>query len=293
MLTKELIKKLRKLEIFTRRLVNDQLAGQYHSVFKGRGMNFDEVRLYQPGDDIRHIDWNVSARTAADEVYIKTYVEERELTVFVVFDASASTLFGSVAERKREVAAEVAALVAFSAIKNNDRVGLVIFTGEVELFIPPQKGRKHVMRIIAEVLNYQPKGKGTDVEGAIEFLNLVNRRKTVAFLISDFLDEGFERALSMSARRHDLIPVVITDPMEEELPDMGVCYFEDVETGQWLSVDTSSRGVRERYRQQAIDRKAWRDKMFQRSKLDSVAVYTHQPYIQPLVGFFRRRAKRH
>jgi uncharacterized protein (DUF58 family) len=293
MLTKELIKKLRKLEIFTRRLVNDQLAGQYHSVFKGRGMNFDEVRLYQPGDDIRHIDWNVSARTAADEVYIKTYVEERELTVFVVFDASASTLFGSVAERKREVAAEVAALVAFSAIKNNDRVGLVIFTGEVELFIPPQKGRKHVMRIIAEVLNYQPKGKGTDVEGAIEFLNLVNRRKTVAFLISDFLDEGFERALSMSARRHDLIPVVITDPMEEELPDMGVCYFEDVETGQWLSVDTSSRGVRERYRQQAIDRKALRDKMFQRSKLDSVAVYTHQPYIQPLVGFFRRRAKRH
>jgi uncharacterized protein (DUF58 family) len=293
MLTKELIKKLRKLEIFTRRMVNDQLAGQYHSVFKGRGMNFDEVRLYQPGDDIRHIDWNVSARTDADEVYIKTYVEERELTVLVVFDASASTLFGSVAQRKREVAAEVAALVAFSAIKNNDRVGLVIFTDEVELFIPPQKGRKHVMRIITEVLNFAPQGRGTDVQGAMEFINLVNRRKTVAFVISDFLDEGFERALSMAARRHDIIPVVITDPMEEDLPNLGICHFEDAETGEWVAVDTASGRVRARYRAEAEARRGQRERMFQRSKLDHVAVYTHQPYVQPLVGFFKRRAKRH
>jgi uncharacterized protein (DUF58 family) len=291
MLPKELIKKLKKLEIFTRRLVNDQLAGQYHSVFKGRGMNFDEVRLYQPGDDIRHIDWNVSART--DEVYIKTYVEERELTVFIVFDASASQLFGSIAQRKREVAAEVAALVAFSAIKNNDRVGLIIFSEEIELFVPPKKGRKHVMRIIADVLSYQAKGRGTNLVGALEFLNLVNRRKTVSFLISDFLDTNFERSLSLASRRHDLIPVVITDPMEEELPDLGLCYFEDTETGQWVQIDTSSGEVRRRYREQAREQRAVRDKMFQRSSLDSISVYTHQPYMTPLVHFFRRRAHRH
>jgi uncharacterized protein (DUF58 family) len=291
MLPKELIKKLKKLEIFTRRLVNDQLAGQYHSVFKGRGMNFDEVRLYQPGDDIRHIDWNVSART--DEVYIKTYVEERELTVFIVFDASASQIFGSIAQRKREVAAEVAALVAFSAIKNNDRVGLIIFSEEIELFVPPKKGRKHVMRIIADVLSYQAKGRGTNLVGALEFLNLVNRRKTVSFLISDFLDTDFERSLSLASRRHDLIPVVITDPMEEELPDLGLCYFEDTETGQWVQIDTSSGEVRRRYREQAREQRAVRDKMFQRSSLDSISVYTHQPYMTPLVHFFRRRAHRH
>ncbi len=291
MLPKELIKKLKKLEIFTRRLVNDQLAGQYHSVFKGRGMNFDEVRLYQPGDDIRHIDWNVSART--DEVYIKTYVEERELTVFIVFDASASQIFGSIAQRKREVAAEVAALVAFSAIKNNDRVGLIIFSEEIELFVPPKKGRKHVMRIIADVLSYQAKGKGTDLVGALEFLNLVNRRKTVSFLISDFLDTNFERSLSLASRRHDLIPVVITDPMEEELPDLGLCYFEDTETGQWVQIDTSSGEVRRRYREQSREQRTVRDKMFQRSSLDSISVYTHQPYMTPLVNFFRRRAHRH
>jgi uncharacterized protein (DUF58 family) len=291
MLPKELIKKLKKLEIFTRRLVNDQLAGQYHSVFKGRGMNFDEVRLYQPGDDIRHIDWNVSART--DEVYIKTYVEERELTVFIVFDASASQIFGSIAQRKREVAAEVAALVAFSAIKNNDRVGLIIFSEEIELFVPPKKGRKHVMRIIADVLSYQAKGRGTNLVGALEFLNLVNRRKTVSFLISDFLDTNFERSLSLASRRHDLIPVVITDPMEEELPDLGLCYFEDTETGQWVQIDTSSGEVRRRYREQAREQRAVRDKMFQRSSLDSISVYTHQPYMTPLVHFFRRRAHRH
>ena len=291
MLPKELIKKLKKLEIFTRRLVNDQLAGQYHSVFKGRGMNFDEVRLYQPGDDIRHIDWNVSART--DEVYIKTYVEERELTVFIVFDASASQIFGSIAQRKREVAAEVAALVAFSAIKNNDRVGLIIFSEEIELFVPPKKGRKHVMRIIADVLSYQAKGRGTNLVGALEFLNLVNRRKTVSFLISDFLDTDFERSLSLASRRHDLIPVVITDPMEEELPDLGLCYFEDTETGQWVQIDTSSGEVRRRYREQAREQRAVRDKMFQRSSLDSISVYTHQPYMTPLVNFFRRRAHRH
>lgn len=290
-LSKELIKKLRKIEIFTRRLVNDQLAGEYHSVFKGRGMDFDEVRLYQPGDDTRHIDWNVSART--EEVYIKTFVEERELTVFLVVDASASQSFGSTAGRKRETAAEIGALLAFSAIKNNDRVGLIIFTEEVELYVPPKKGRKHVMRLITELLSFKPKGTGTNVGAALEFLARVNRRKSVAFVLSDFIDARFERTLAVMSRRHDIIPVTIIDPMEETLPNLGLCRFEDPETGASLSVDTSSAAVRERFNEQAQRRRQARQRLFQRSNVDFITIHTHLPYTNPLISYFRLRARRH
>lgn len=291
MLPRELIRKLKKLEIVTRRLVNQQLAGQYHSVFKGRGMDFDEVRLYQPGDDVRRIDWNVSARTG--DVYVKRFVEERELTVFLLVDASASLGFGSLAQRKRETAAELAALLAFSAIKNNDRVGLIIFTEEVELFIPPKKGRKHVMRIISELLRYDPEGQGTDLGEALDFLGRITRRKSVSFILSDFIAQGYERALKAMSRRHDIIPVVIIDPLEEELPDIGVAYLEDPETKKLVAVDTSSRRVRKRYRERALELKRRRDSAFRRIKLDTITVYTHRSYLEPLINYFRLRAARY
>lgn len=289
-LPRELIRKLKKLEIVTRRLVNQQLAGQYQSVFKGRGMDFDEVRLYQPGDDVRRIDWNVSART--NEVYVKRFVEERELTVLLVVDASASLGFGSIAQRKRETAAELAALLAFSAIKNNDRVGLIVFSDAVELFIPPKKGRKHVMRIISELLRYEPQGRGTDLDAALEFLGRVSRRKSVAFVLSDFIAEGYEHALRAMNKRHDVVPIVIVDPMEERLPDLGVTWFEDPETGELLSVDTSSRRVRERYAARAAALKQRRDRAFRRANIDFISIETHKPYLQPLLNYFRLRAAR-
>lgn len=289
-LPRELIRKLKKLEIVTRRLVNQQLAGQYQSVFKGRGMDFDEVRLYQPGDDIRRIDWNVSART--NEVYVKRFVEERELTVLLVVDASASQGFGSIAQRKRETAAELAALLAFSAIKNNDRVGLIVFTDEVELFIPPKKGRKHVMRIISELLRYEPQGRGTNLGEALQFLGRVSRRKCVAFVLSDFIAEGYEHTLRAMNKRHDIVPVVIIDPMEETLPDIGVTFFEDPESRQMVAVDTSSRRVRRRYQEQAAALRQRRDRAFRRINIDFITIHTHRSYLEPLLNYFRLRAAR-
>lgn len=291
MIPRELLRKLKKLEIVTRRLVNQQLAGQYQSVFKGRGMDFDKVRLYQDGDDIRHIDWNVSARTGG--VYIKQFVEERELTVFLVVDASASQGFGSVSQRKRETAAEVAAMIAFSAIKNNDRVGLIVFTDDIELFVPPKKGRKHVMRIISEVLTFKPRGRGTDVAAALDYLGRITSRKSVAFILSDFLDEGYLRSLTVMNRRHDIVPVVITDPMEEDLPDLGLCYFEDPETGELVAVDTSSARVRRQFRARAAKQKQARERAFRRSNVDSIQIYTHRSYVEPLISYFRLRSQRH
>src|SRR5262245_43509013 len=216
---RELLKKIRKIEIHTARLVNQQLAGHYQSVFKGRGMAFSEVRQYQAGDDVRFIDWNVSARM--NEPYVKLFTEEREMTVVLLVDMSASGLFGSGLQSKREVAAEVAALVAFSAIKNNDRVGLIIFTDRVETFVPPKKGKKHVLRVISEILTYQPSSARTDLRGALDYLGKIARRRAVAFLVSDFLADGWNHALQVASRRHDLVPVVIGDPMEEALPRMG------------------------------------------------------------------------
>ena len=228
-LKRELLKKIRKIEIVTMRKVNEQLAGQYHSVFKGRGMSFEDVRLYQPGDEIRFIDWNVTARSH-QEVYVKRFVEERELTVMLLVDLSASLRFGTVKQTKAEVAAELAALLAFSAIKNNDRVGLILFTDTVEKFVAPKKGRKHVLRLITEILTFQPKGKGTDLAEALGYLSRVTRRRSVTFVLSDFQADpaSFEHPLRIVGRRHDLVPIVIRDRMEETLPKMGLVLMEDL-----------------------------------------------------------------
>src|SRR5262245_34188947 len=267
---RELLKKIRKIEIHTARLVNQQLAGHYQSVFKGRGMAFSEVRQYQAGDDVRFIDWNVSARM--NEPYVKLFTEEREMTVVLLVDMSASGLFGSLSQSKREVAAEVAALVAFSAIKNNDRVGLIIFTDRVERFVPPKKGKKHVLRVITELLTYTPESRATDLRAGLDFLGRVAKRKRVAFLISDFLPGagkdalGFEQALRVAVRRHDLVPITITDPLEEALPALGFVLLEDPETGELVEFDSYGRGRRDdagRVRRA----RAEREQLFKRLKL--------------------------
>lgn len=290
MLPSELFQAVRHLEIVARRAVNDHLAGQYHSVFKGRGMDFQDVRAYQPGDDIRVIDWNVSART--DELHVKQFVEERELTVFLVVDASASQSFGTQNRRKQETAAQLSALIAFSAIKNNDRVGLILFTDEVEVFIPPRKGKKHVLRVIKEILQPQVKGRGTSLSSALEYLVRITNRRTVTFLISDFIDQDFERALKIAQRRHEVIPLVIVDPMEDRIPPMGIVHFEDPETGEIVAVDTSSRAVREAFHAHMARVRRDQERTFKKLQMDSVLVDTGQDHIEPLVRYFRRRSAR-
>lgn len=290
MLPNELIKAVKHLEIVARRAVNDQLAGSYHSIFKGRGMDFLDVREYQPGDDIRVIDWNVSART--DELYVKRFVEERELSVFILVDASGSQTFGTHNRRKQEAAAELAALIAFSAIKNNDRVGLIRFTDRIETFIEPKKGRKHVLRVITEILRGKPQSPKTNLTTALDFLSKTTKKRTIAFLISDFMDSGFERSLRIAHRRHELIPLVIIDPMEERLPNMGIVNFEDPESGEIIAVDTSNRSVREHYERTMTERHTQRDHLFRRLKMDSVTIRTDRNHIDPLVHYFRQRARR-
>jgi uncharacterized protein (DUF58 family) len=293
MLPRELIKKIRRIEIITARQAQNQLAGAYHSVFKGLGMAFSEVRQYQPGDDVRLIDWNVTARM--NEAYIKLFVEEREMTVMLLVDASGSGAFGSKEQPKREVAAEIAALLAFSAIKNNDRIGLIIFTDRVEKFVPPKKGKKHVLALISEILTFRPESRRTDLRAGLEFLGRVARRRSVAFLISDFIVDGgiaeYEKPMRIAQRKHDLIPVTIADPMEEELPDVGFVYFEDVETGEVISFDTGGRG-RGRYRALVKRAREEREALFRRHDMDFVNVRTDQPYVSALVAFFRARERR-
>lgn len=291
MIPKELIKKVRRLEIITRRRVNEQLAGAYHSVFKGRGMDFDEVRLYTPGDDPRTIDWNVSARM--DGLYIKRYKEERELTVFLLVDASASLGFGTRGQRKHTTAAELAAVLAISAIANNDRVGLVIFTDEVEVFVPPKRGRKHVLRVITEVLSYRGRSVKTSLAGALEFIGRITRRKAVVFVISDFQDTRFDHELGVASRRHDVVPIILIDPMEEQLPNIGLTTFQNPETGELQLIDTSSKAVRRFFERQVKRRASVRDKAFSRLKLDTVRIRTNESYIEPLAVFFRKRASRY
>lgn len=290
---RELLKKIRKIEIITTRKVNEQLAGQYHSVFKGRGMSFDEVRQYQPGDEIRFIDWNVTARS--NDVFVKRFVEERELTVMLLVDVSASLRFGTVEQYKREVAAELSALLAFSAVKNNDRVGLILFTDEVEHYVAPKKGRKHVLRLISEILAFAPEGRGTSVDAALGYLSRITQRKTIAFLISDFQVDAasFERPLRVVARRHDLVPVIVRDAMESELPNLGLVLMEDLETGEPVWVDTSSRRVRDTYRRQTEGRRERLVQGFRKLKLDSIAVETGGGYVRALRQFFELRARRH
>ncbi len=289
---RELLTKVRRLEIVTRRIVNDQLAGSYQAVFKGRGMDFDEVRLYQPGDEIRFIDWNVSARMGMEELYVKRFVEERELTIFLLVDASASQLFGTGGRSKLEVAAELAAMIAFSAIKNNDRIGLIIFTEEAEIFVPPKKGRKHVLRVISQILNVRVQKRRTNLSAALEYFGRVSKRRSVAFLLSDFLDGDYERAMRTVARKHDLIPVVLSDPAEEELPNLGTTWIQDPETGQMTMVDTSSKRFRRQYREQAQRAATARDRLFRKMKLDTVDVHTDKSTMEPLVNYFRLRARR-
>lgn len=289
MLTRDLIKKLHRIEILTARTANAQLAGAYHSVFKGIGIAFSEVRQYQPGDDIRRIDWNVTARLR--DAYVKLFVEEREITVMLLIDASASGLFGTRAQSKREVAAEVAALLAFSAIKNNDRVGLIIFTDRVERFVPPKKGKKHVLRVISEILTFKPTSRGTDLRVGLDFLGHVARRRSIAFLLSDFLASGYDRALRVAHRRHDLVPVTLTDPMEEALPRVGFAVFEDAETGERVEFDTYSTDA-VRYAALVAQARNDRHQLFRRLHMDYINIRTDAPYLDPLIAFFRARERR-
>lgn len=290
MIPKELLKRLRRIEIHTARLANDQLVGAYASVFKGRGLAFDEVRMYQPGDDVRFIDWNVTARTSTP--HVKVFREEREMTVMLVVDMSGSQSFGTQGMLKRELVAEVSAVFAFSAVKNNDRVGLVLFTDEVERVVPPRKGARHVMRVVTEILQFQPRGRGTNLSRALDTLGHLARRRAVTFVVSDFLQNDYERALRLAAARHDIIPVTVSDPREDELVDVGVAWFEDLETGELVPVDTRSPAVRAQYRRQVETQKAARDTLFRKMALDPVAVRTDRPYMSALAEFFRRRARR-
>jgi len=287
---KELLRALRRIEITTRRLATEQLSGNYISGFKGQGLAFSDVRKYQPGDDVRTIDWNVSARM--DETFVKVFVEEREMTVMLVVDVSASERFGSHGGPKSRVAAEVAALCAFSAIKNNDRVGLIASSDRVEKLVPPKKGQKHVLRVVREILAAEPEGTATDLSVALQTLVKVARRRSVAFVLSDFFATGYERALSLASARHDVVPVMIVDPRDEEMPDVGLANFQDLETGEDILVDTSDRYVREHYKASMRTLRQRQIDLFRKFGLDHCVVYTHEPYIGPLRELFVRRAKR-
>jgi len=291
MITKELAKKIRVLQITTRKVVNDVLAGEYGSVFRGRGMDFDEVREYMPGDEIRSIDWNVTARTG--HPYVKRFVEERELTVMFLVDLSASGAFGSVRKLKNEIAAELCALLAFSAVKNNDKVGLVVFTDRVEMFIPPKKGTKHVLRVIRELLNFKPRPASTDIAGALDYLGRITTKRSVVFLVSDFQAEGFEKKMRVLGKRHDLIAVTIVDPREVRLPDVGLIELEDAETGETVLVDTSSAAVRRRYERLGREEQARLKELFNSMGVDQIEVMTDRDYVPKLISFFRAREKRH
>ena len=287
---KEILKKIRRIELRTRRLVNSMFAGQYHSVFKGRGMNFEEVREYAPGDEIRSIDWNVTARMNAP--YIKKYTEERELTVMLLVDVSASGIFGSVELSKRELAAEVASILAFSAINNNDKVGLILFTDRIELFIPPKKGRLHTLRLIREMLYFEPEGRGTDLAGALDYLNLVVSRRSVVFMISDFLAPDFTTALTVSSKRHDLVAMPVIDKGESELPNVGIITLEDAETGEQIDVNTSSKAVRQALREINDDRLADLEYLLRSRRVDIVRLTTTEDYLISLRNFFEQRERR-
>ena len=290
MIPKEILKKVRRIEISTRGLVNELFSGEYHSVFKGRGMDFSEVREYQIGDEIRSIDWNVTARTG--HPFVKVFREERELTVMLLVDASGSGDFGSLNQAKGEIAVEICALLAFSAIKNNDKVGLIIFTDQVEKFIPPRKGRKHVLRVLRELLYFRPSHKGTDIGAVLEYLNRVQRRRSVTFLVSDFLGENFDRQLRVAGRRHDMIVVRIGDPREEELPSVGLLELEDAESGEHLVVNTSDPRIRTLFRENVLRRQAALDQLLKQTGIDRIDIRTDRGYVEPLIRFFQQRARR-
>jgi len=305
--TRELLQRVRRIEIATRRAVEDTLSGQYHSVFKGRGMDFSEVRPYAPGDEVRAIDWNVTARTGG--LHVKRFVEERELTAMILCDLSGSADFGSAARTKAEVAAEIAALLAFSAVANGDRVGLVVFTDRVERFVPPRKGRRHALRLLSEILQARHASRRTSLTAALEFLRKAMRRRTVAFLLSDFIDPSpsptpspsaasvaafpFERALRVAARKHDVVPVRLTDRLEAALPPAGLAWLEDPETGAVVRADLADRAVRERLQSAVAEEEQRLAALFSRLRLDHAVVRADAAdHVAPLLAFFRARARR-
>ena len=290
MIPKEILKKVRQIQIRSSRLVNDVLAGEYVSVFKGRGMEFEGVREYQAGDDIRTIDWNVTARMG--HPYIKRFTEERELTIMFLVDLSYSGEFGSMKQFKNEIATEICALLALSAVRNNDKVGLILFTDKIEKFVPPKKGKTHVLRVIREVLYYKPVNKGTDISIALEYLIKVTKRKTVCFLISDFITEGFEHTLRIANKRHDIIAASITDPRELEIPNVGFVELEDAETGEITLIDTSDRKMMERFNRFNTKNMEERAKLFRSMGVDLIDVRTDRSYVEPIMKFFRAREKR-
>ncbi|MBU1101459.1 MAG: DUF58 domain-containing protein [Bacteroidetes bacterium] len=290
MLTRELLKQVRQIEIRTRGIVNEVFSGEYHSVFKGRGMEFSEVREYQIGDDIRSIDWNVSARMG--HPYIKVFEEERELTVMLIVDMSGSLVFGTVEKTKQRIAAELSAILAFSAMKNNDKVGLILFTDRIEKFVPPRKGRSHVLRIIRELLSFEPQGNTTDLKTALEYFNHTIKKKSIAFLISDFIDDGYNKILKIVGRKHDLIGVILKDPREEDLPDAGLIKFRDAETGIVRYIDSSNKHVQDYFNDYISQRDEQRKQLFISSRLDSIVINAGESYIKPLVNFFKLREKR-
>jgi uncharacterized protein (DUF58 family) len=286
----EILKKIRTLEIKTRGLVETAFAGDYHSVFKGRGMNFEDVREYQPGDEIRTIDWNVTARLGT--AYVKKFTEERELTVILIVDVSASGNFGSTMQSKRELAAEVACLLAFSAIRNNDKVGLILFTDRVELFIPPKKGRSHTLRLIREILFFEPQGRGTEPALALDYLNNIVTRRAVVFFISDFQAPDFSRALAVSGRRHDFIAIHIRDEREKVLPNIGIITLEDAETGEQIEINTADRGTRGRFTDLADENETDLARTLRRNNIDAIALQTGKDYLPALRSFFKQRVRR-
>jgi len=290
MLPREITKKIRRIEITTSRLVTDMLSGDYESVFKGRGIEFDEVREYQPGDEIRTIDWNVTARMGRP--FIKKYVEERQLTVMLLLDLSGSSYFGTSKMLKRELAAEVCAILAFAAVHSKDRVGLLIFTDKIEKFIPPRKGLQHVSRVIREALYFKPEGRGTDLAGALRFLDSVTSRRAVTFIISDFLTKDFKKPLAIANKKHDCVAITITDPRESELSNAGLVELTDAETGSTVLVDTANSKLREKYAAAARKLSGERIKTFDAVIIDHIDVHTNKPYITEFVKFFKARKRR-
>lgn len=287
---KEILKKVRYLDIKTRKIINELFGGEYHSVFKGRGMNFSEVREYSYGDDIRNIDWNVTARMR--KPFVKVFEEERELVLMLVVDISASGYFGSGENFKREIAAEIGALLAFSAVKNNDKVGLILFSDKIEKFIPPQKGRSHVFRLIRELLFFEPDSKNTSIEEALVFFNNVQKKKSIAFLISDFADENYEKGLQIVSKKHDLVAIDIFDKIEEDLPTSGLYDFYDNETEEIITIDLSVKGNREIIRNDINTKLESRLRMFKKNKIDNIRIESNSPYIESFIRFFKQRKGR-
>lgn len=286
--TKELLKKVRKIEIKTRRMSDHIFGGEYHSTFKGRGMTFSEVRQYQFGDDVRAIDWNVTARY--NEPYIKVFEEERELTLMLMVDVSGSQLFGTENQFKREQLTEIAATLAFSATQNNDKVGLILFSDDIELFIPPKKGKSHVLRIIRELLECQPKSNKTDISKALKYLSNIQRKKAIVFLMSDFIDDDYQQTLKIASGRHDLTGIRVYDRHETEIPNLGVIQVENQETGTLQMVNTSSKSIRANYAKNYRDKITYFEESFSKSGSGTVSCTTQENYVKKLLGYFKRRS---